>query len=362
MRRSSVMIAAVLMLGSVSACSSGEGGLAEAAEGEGPVKIRYGVAAAAPGVDQSPYTSLPVALGYWEEEGLDVEVMGFAGSGAVFQALDAGQIDVGQGPPGPLFGAVAQGAELQAFYDHVPRNFLMPQVPADSDITSAADMDGATIGVQSLEAGGVTLIKAMVAEAGLAPDSVDIVAIGKGAEAKEFIQRGDIDVVELWDSAYVELGLPLRPIEDEYFESVGFHNAIASTKDTVASRSEEMTGLARGVAKATLFAQENPEAAVKLHWQVYPESKPVGVDDDVALEKAVAVLEARNVNTKPLEQGWGYSDDEIVQNHMQMLLDAGVLETRVDAQDIWTSDLVDAVNDFDADAVSTQAREWEDGS
>lgn len=360
MRRASTMIAALLLLGSATACGD-QDGLA-AASSEGPVKIRYGVAAAAPGVDQSPYTSLPVALGYWEEEGLDVEVMGFAGSGAVFQALDAGKIDVGQGPPGPLFGAVASGAEMKAFYDHVPRNFLMPQVPADSDIESAADMAGATIGVHSLEAGGVTLIKAMVAEAGLAPDDIDLVAIGKGAEAKQFILQGDVDVVELWDSAYVELGVPLRPIRDEYFESIGFHNAIASTTATVESRPEEMAGLARGIAKATAFAQENPEAAVQLHWQVYPESKPVGVDDDVALDSAVAVLEARNVNTAPLELGWGYSDDEIVQAHMQMLLDADVLPTRVSPQDIWTSELLEEINDFDADAVRQQAREWEAGS
>lgn len=355
MRRASMMIMALLLLGAAAAC--GQDGRPEAG-GDRAVKIRYGVAAAAPGVDQSPYTSLPVALGYWEEEGLDVEVLGFAGSGAVFQALDAGKIDVGQGPPGPLFGAVASGAQLQAFYDHVPRNFLMPQVPAGSNIKSAADMRGATVGVQSLEAGGVTLIKAMIAKAGLPPDAIDLVAIGKGAEAREFIRRGDVDVVELWDSAYVELGLPLSPIRDDYFEGVGFHNAIVSTKDRVANRSKEMVGLGRGIAKATAFAQENPEAAVKLHWQVYPESKPVGVDDEVALSRAVALLKARNVNTMPLDQGWGYSDDKIVEGHMQMLLDAGVLKSPVGSPDIWTSGLLRDINDFDAEAVRQRARDW----
>lgn len=375
MRRASIAMVAALLVGGVAACSSGgtgpaaepsetdaEGGTTAPEASTELIKASYGVATSVPTPAQGPYTSLPTILGYWEDEGLDVEVMGFDGAGAVFQAIAANKVDAGQGPPSPLFAAIASGTGLKAFYDHVPKNFLMPQVPEDSDIQSAADMDGATVGVANLEAGGVSLIKAMVAEAGLPPDAIDLVAIGTGAEARVFIERGDVDVVELWDSAYVQLGLPLRPIHDEYFESIGFHNAIVSSAETIASKPDVMVGLARGVAKATLFAHENPEAAVKLHWQVYPESKPVGVDDDVALEQAVAVLEARNVNTQPLDGGWGYSNEEIVGNHMKMLLDAGVLKESVAPEDVWTSDFIEEINDFDADAVRQQAREWTEGS
>jgi len=184
-----------------------------------------------------------VQLGYWKDEGLDVEVLGFAGSGATFQALAAGKIDVGQGPPDPLFAASASGEDVVAFYDHVPGNFLMPQVPEDSPIQSAADMKGATIGVASLEAGGVTLIKAMTAKAGLKPSDYDIVAIGTGAEAKQFITKGDVDVVELYDSAYTALGIPLRPIRDAYFESIGFNNAIATTSEAMTANRQAMIGI-----------------------------------------------------------------------------------------------------------------------
>src|SRR5690606_23087250 len=43
---------------------------------------------------QSTYSSLPQALGYWEDENLDVEILTFEGASAAAQALDAGQADV----------------------------------------------------------------------------------------------------------------------------------------------------------------------------------------------------------------------------------------------------------------------------
>jgi NitT/TauT family transport system substrate-binding protein len=358
MRRAPAFVGLLISAFALSAC--GQSGAALDASGDGPIKIRYGVAAAAPGPDQSPYTSLPRALGYWEDEGLDVEVLGFAGSGATFQALAAGKIDVGQGPPDPLFAAVASGNDLTAFYDHVPGNFLMPEVPEGSSIDGAEDMKGATVGVASLEAGGVTLVKAMAAKAGLQPSDYDIVAIGTGAEAKQYITKGDVDVVALWDSAYTALGLPLTPITDEYFDSIGFNNAIATTTENLEKYHDAMVGIARGVAKATLFAHENPEAAVKIHWKLYPESKPVGVPEDEALAQAVAVLESRNANTEAPEEGWGYSTEKTVQDHMQMLLDAGVLPKPVPADQLWNGDLIAEINDFDADEVREEARTWKE--
>ncbi|WP_104129491.1 ABC transporter substrate-binding protein [Cryobacterium sp. N21] len=357
MNRTLAVLSAALLVGVLAGCAQSAPVPAESIAQE-PVHITYGVAAAAPGPDQSPYTSLPIQLGYWEAEGLEVEVLGFPGSGAAFQALAAGQIDVAQGPPDPMFAANAAGSELIAFYDHVPGNFLMPQVPAGSKITSGADFKGATIGVANLEAGGVTLVKAMAAKAGLESTDYDIVAIGTGAEAKQHILNGDVDVIALWDAAYTALDMSLEPIQDDYFESVGFNNAIATTPKMLDEHREALVGLARGVAKATLFAHENPEAAVRLHWESYPESRPVGVEESVAVAKAVAILKARNANTSAPSEGWGFSNSETVQRHINMLIEAGVLTSDVAASDVWDSSLLSDIDDFDEAVVRAQAKEW----
>jgi NitT/TauT family transport system substrate-binding protein len=188
-----------------------------AAEGD-LTPLRWGVATEAIGPAQAHYSSLPDALGYWEDEGLDVEVLGFAGSGAVAQALDADQVDAGTITPGPLFPAVAGGADFVAFYDTVTRNYLVPGVVEDSDIQEVADFPGKTVGVQSLESGVVPMIEMMLAREGLDPDSVEFVTIGTGAEAASFIERDQVEIVGLWDSPRAEIevmGQPLREIADE---------------------------------------------------------------------------------------------------------------------------------------------------
>ena len=50
-------------------------------------------------------------------------------------------------------------------------------------------------------------------------------------------------------------------------------------------------GVARGVAKATLFGLTNPEAAVRLHWKLFPASKPQSGDDARLLEDALHVFD-----------------------------------------------------------------------
>lgn len=325
--------------------------------------VSWGVAVRVPTPGQAPYSSVPLEMGYWEEEGLEVDVQGFEGSGAVFQAIDANQLDVGQGPPSTLLSAIAQGAEMVAFYDHVPRNFLLPAVPEDSDIETVSDFQGKTIGVANLEAGGVPLVRAMAQQEGLTEgDDFDIVAVGTGAEAVSFLERGEVEILTLWDSAYAQienLGIPLRLVGTETFENLGFHNAIVSSEAMMEEQRDVLVGLARGVAKGTVFAHENPEAVVRINWKIYPESKPTGVSEEEALEAAVAELEARNANTAPIDGVWGYSDGEIVQQHMEVLQQAGVIDEVVDVEAVWDGDLLEEVNDFDAEAIRQQARDYQ---
>lgn len=363
MRTKTTLMAALASALLLTACGSGQEGTLAEPGGDEPIKVRWGVSTTTPGPAQAPYSSLPRVLGYWEEEGLDVEVLGFSGSSAVFQAIDAGQLDVGQGPPSTLFAAVQQGSELVAFYDHVPVNFLVPAVPEDSPIQTIADFEGKTVGVHSMEAGGVPMIRAMAAREAGGADAIDLVVIGTGAPAMQSIQQGRVDAVSLWDSAYAQieaLGQPLRIVSTDFWDQLGFQNAIVTTADNLDSRSEVMVGLARGVAKATAFAHENPEAAVRLHWEVYPDSKPTGVSDEEALAQGVRILEARNEHTQAIHDGvWGASTPSIVEEQMQVLIDSGVLDGPVDPGEVWNGDLIEEINDFDEAAVRETARNHE---
>jgi NitT/TauT family transport system substrate-binding protein len=337
---------------------AGAEGEEDAADGE-LTAVRFGVATQAQVVSLSPYTAVPQALGYFEEEGLDVEILGFAGGGGVVEALDAGQIDVGIPPATSVFAAANVGADIVTYYTQITGNYLLPHVPEDSDIETVLDLEGTTIGSQSLQSANIPMIRAMLASEGGDPDSVEFIATGGPAEAGSFLETGQLDAVALWDAAHAQLingGLPLREITNEQFSELGFHQGLIVERDRLESDREMLVGLGRAISKGMAFADENPEAAIEIYWEEYPDSRPAGVSDEEAMEQALLILEARAENTEPVDDTWGLSTEEQVREHVEAVNDVEGYDLSV--EDVWTDELIEEINDFDEEAVREEARNW----
>lgn len=354
---------AVLGLVLFTACAGPEDSAATSGAGEGgadgeTTSLSYGVSTTNINTALSTYSSLPLALSYWEEEGLSVEVLGFAGGGATIQAMEAGQIDVAVIGSSTVMSAVAAGAEVDTFFTQTTKNFYLPTVPEDSEITEISQLEGASIGVPSLEASSIPAIEAMVEAEGISKDSLEFIAIGTGAEAYAFVESGRIEVLGLFDAAAAEieaLGQPLRTVSNEFFDNLGYQQVVVAPDSQVEENPEAMLGFARGIAKAMVFAEASPEAAVRLHWEVYPESKPTGVDEATALEQGVRALDARIENSQPVNGVYGLATDQQIQDYMQVLIDSGQLETELDVEELWTDEFLDDINDFDADGIRREA-------
>lgn len=345
----------------LAACGGDDGDGGDAAAGdEEMTEVKFGVATQALIVSLSPYTTVPEELGYFEEEGLDVEVLGFAGGGPTIQAIDAGQIDVGIPPASSMFAAVSEGSEVRGFYTQITRNYLNPMVPEDSEIEEVIDLEGTTIGPQSLDSANVPLIRAMVSQEGGDPDSIDFVATGGPAEALNFLQSGEIDALALWDAAYADIegqGQPLREISNEFFRELGFHQGLVANASTIEDEREMMVGLGRAISKGMIFAEENPEATIELYWQENPESVPTDIDEDEAMERALRTLEARGENTEPVDGTWGLATDDQVREHLEVVVEFNDLN-EISVEDVWTDELLEEINDFDEDAIREEARNF----
>jgi NitT/TauT family transport system substrate-binding protein len=354
----------------LAACGGGEAGGSDGAGADGGsdvISVRWGTAGIVQTPAQSMYTSLPLVLGYWEDEGLDLEQLDFEGASAAAQALDAGQVDIAMFSTPPLFNIAARDdrSDLIGVFTNITRPFSAPAVPEDSDIETPADFEGKTIGVASLEHSQVPIVKAMCEEAGCDPESLTFVPVGQGAESVAALEAGRIDVLGLFDAAHAtveNLGIELRTIESELLdpENVGFASTLnvrtADLEDE--TMREAFVRVCRAHAKALAFADENPEAAVRLHWEVYPESKPSGVDEDEALEQGITVLNSRMENMQPVDGIWGYATDKQIEGAMNLQVLAGELAEPVDIEKIWTDELLDEINDFDEEAIRKSAREW----
>jgi NitT/TauT family transport system substrate-binding protein len=144
---------------------------------------------------------LPLALaerlGYFKEEGLEVEIADFAGGSKALQAMLGGSADVTAGGFDHVIVLQARGQKLQAFV-------LMLATPAISlgvvtakvaQYRSPADLKGMKIGVTAPGSSTHMFVNRVLASAGLSSEDVSIVGVGNGPTAIAAVRGGQIDAI-----------------------------------------------------------------------------------------------------------------------------------------------------------------------
>jgi NitT/TauT family transport system substrate-binding protein len=327
-------------------------------------KVTYLLTAPAPDVAQAPHSSVPAALGFWKESGLDVEVQPTSGSSGAVQLVIAGTADCTMATIEPLIIGRQKGAKIVAVYNHVREPIYTIAVPAESGITRLADLKGKTIGVVSLSSGAVPFAKAMLKSEGFDPEKdVNWVPIGQGAQAVHAVRSGQIDALAYWDWAYAILenaGLRFRHFTSDATREI-LSLVLICNEGFLEAKPEAATKLAQGIAKATLFTITNPEAAVKIHWKTYPTSKPAGLAEDRALAEASNVLKARSakyrIDGRAVPQWGAFRPEEWVKTQ-DFLLESGMVQQKLDVKEYYTDRLVSQVNAFDKAKIVGQAKAY----
>lgn len=315
-------------------------------------------------VDQCLYSSLANYLGYWKQEGLDVRVVGAAGALNAFQQviMNNGQFAIAAN--GPLFILRGdKGIKLRAVF-HLMQSYVFPATLESSNIKSIKDFKGKRIGPQTKGAAAFFLVKGLMAEAGLDPEKdAEYVEVGTGSQAATALITGKVDVLMLWDAQYAIMenqGIKLRKFTSTpLLDKLTFGGSMLAMDDYIEKNPDAVVGFNRGVAKATVFAIENPEAAVRIHWKVYPEFKPIGVEEKVALPKALIQLKARLDNVKLDKRKvkkWGWMEEEEVKAYLDFHYNAGLVKNKLDLKEYYTNKFIDEINNFNQEEIKKQAR------
>jgi NitT/TauT family transport system substrate-binding protein len=184
-----------------------------------------------------------------------------------------------------------------------------------------------------------------------------------GAPGRLALQQKQVDALALWDTLQASIensGLQLRRLDlPLVHEMLG--QTLATRDDFVTDNAAVLVGFARAVAKATPFGLTNPEAAVKIHWKQYPQTRPQGMDEARALKEAVHVFESRfelqRVDNRA-DKRYGIGTPEQWEKLKSIYKEQKVVEGKVPAADFYTSALVDQINHFDQAAVIRQAKEY----
>ncbi|MEQ8402654.1 MAG: ABC transporter substrate-binding protein [Roseitalea porphyridii] len=304
-------------------------------------------------------------LGYFAEEGLEPEFVSVQGSSVLIPQLANKSIDFGWPNADLTIIALERGEPfpVKFFLNAYTTQVFEFVVPADSDIESLADLEGKTMGVGALGWGNIPMSRAMLADAGVTwQEDVQVVPVGLGPQAWSRLTSGSVDALNLFVHQHEQMilsGIDLKriPMPDK-FQTI-FSNGWATHEDTIAERPELVAAMGRIIAKSTLACQANLEACVRAYWEFDPASKPAPEDEAKWIEETVHLNEADigviMSNMDP--DRFGYYSNESWENFISALSVGGQIEgTDIDYQQLFTNELIEAINDFDRDEVMAEAQ------
>ncbi|MFK5634115.1 MULTISPECIES: ABC transporter substrate-binding protein [unclassified Ornithinimicrobium] len=261
----------------LAACGSGSpsdstagGGTEDAAEseasGEDDGELREIKVGVIPIVDTAPIY-LGKEEGFFEEEGLDLEIVETTGGAAAVPGVVSGSFDVAFGNTISTMVAVDQGLPLRYLTNGLATTGTDPDVgavlaPADSDIAGPADLAGKTVAVNNLNNIGDTTIRTVVEEAGGDPESIDFVEIAF-PDMPAALERGQVDaawVLEPFKSAALNDGATLVTNNfadfDPELDIAGYFTTVENFEEDP----ELVEAFTAAMTRSLEFAAENPDA------------------------------------------------------------------------------------------------------
>ena len=143
------------------------------------------------------YLPLTIAaqLGYFRDEGLQVEILDFAGGAKALQAMMGGGADVVSGGFDHVMVMRARGQNLRGFVLQGATPAISLGVATGRAYRSPKDLKGMKIGVSAPGSSTHAFINYLLATAGIAPDDVSIIGVGTGPAAVAAMQAGHLDAI-----------------------------------------------------------------------------------------------------------------------------------------------------------------------
>lgn len=273
-----------------------------------------------------------IGEGYFEEEGLTLDVQAVDGSSQVLQAMSAGQAQIGAPGPGPVLGARARGLDVVFIYNLYPKSVFGILVEEDSGITEIGQLEGQVIGVGTADGAEVSFAEAILTDHGMArEENYTFLPVGDGGTAAVAFMRDEVSAYAgaVSDAAILRSrGLNLTEITPP--EYLGFFgNGYAVLRDYAKENPEVVEGFGKALVRGMEFVSDpaNQEAALD-HMAAGNPSE--GEDRDFAAALLDAVVERATPTDEYADEGFGYMPPEHWEAIHQSLVDSGALEQPLD--------------------------------
>jgi len=265
----------------------------------------------------------------YEQEGIDLQVLSFAGDARIQQALTADGIDVAVGS-GPGLGFRAKGVPaigVAAMYG--PPTNLCLTVAANSPIKTVADLKGKHIGVTT--AGSLTdwLTRELSRQQGWGSDGIKIEALGSVPARLAAMSRGELDGLVIESATGFELEEQGKGRNLVFFGDIAQHfytHVIFATDAMIAKRPDLLRRFLRGWFRTIAFMRANKDFTVK------SESRTIDVRESV-----VSKIYDTQIGSFSADGAWDPAAIDVIRNSLK---DLGILETVPEAKMIYNDKFV----------------------
>lgn len=299
--------------------------------------------------------------GFFKEEGLEVDFRNTANASTAVQLAASGSADVAFATIEPLILGYDSGIRGKAFAQSTGRVIYAIAIPKSSRPAQLTDLKNAKIGVTNLGSAAVPVAASILSAANVATSRDTFVPVGAGDQALAALQSKKVQALALWDGMYSAMEKNGQPFE--YFRNqslIGFSNlALIASDATLADKQPELCKFARGIARGTIFAIANPEAALKMYWKVNQAAR-VQAGDESGLRKAIEELK---FITNPMEQGmsiggrYGFINQAGLKLYKDIVSSGKESLSKVHETTFFTNALSACINQFDKQAVQKLAQD-----
>ena len=231
-----------------------------------PLKLRVGLAS-------SPAPPLPNSvlwlakdLGFYQREGLDIELIELQGTPLAIAAMISGDIDVGNVSTSDVIRlAATKGQKMRAI--HCPDARLYFLIAARDEIQTVQALQGKTFAVSRLGSLDHTQAMLTLKALGVNPASLTVVAMGVPSTRAQALVAGRVDATSMsvgtWVTIQREPGVKILVDHNTFFENISVVAKVnAATNKVIEEKPEQLRRLTAAIVKASRYFAENQDAWV----------------------------------------------------------------------------------------------------
>ena len=306
-------------------------------------KLLLAYSSSVPGSD-STFLFAGQQLGFFKEQGVDLEIQTTPGAVAAAGFIASGAMDVALGALEAVPGYVLQNVPMKTVYLYANRPIFSLGFLKGSKVQKVADVKGAKVGVVTLGSGSIPVLQYMMKESGLALTDTTLVPLGLGSAAIAAIKKSEVDALMYHDTAFpifaangVEFTLYQSPKLQQGYAGQGIY----ALEKTLAGKRAVVEGFLRGLTKSLAYATKDPVGATRAFGQLHPEAAKNPKLEEAAWRERMRIIPVAAPGQ------WGAMDRVGWENLLDVLLLAGVIKDKPPLEKLYTTDFLKAANQVD---------------